>query len=159
MIRLAFAVLVAMSATVALAQDKPTAKNSAAIESCIKKKTARHWAWEQCIGLISEPCAKNEERMSSSEVIACYDRERAVWDDILNKSYRRLREALDKEQVEKMQEMQRSWIAARDKTCGFIYDYFEGTMANPMIAACVARATGMQALFLRGFADDAAERK
>jgi hypothetical protein len=32
-------------------------------------------------------------------------------------------------------------------------------MANPMIAACVSRATGLQALYLRGFADDVAERK
>jgi len=159
MIRFAIAALVALSAAAALAQDKPTVKDAAAIESCMKKKTGRHWAWEQCIGLISEPCAKNEERMSSSQVSACYERERAVWDDVLNKSYRRLRETLDKEQVEKMQDMQRSWMTARDKTCGFIYDYFEGTMANPMIAACVARATGMQALFLRGFADDAADRK
>ena len=32
-------------------------------------------------------------------------------------------------------------------------------MAYPMMAACMSRATGMQALFLRGFADDVAERK
>jgi uncharacterized protein YecT (DUF1311 family) len=67
--------------------------------------------------------------------------------------------ALDDEQKVKLREMQRAWIVSRDKTCGFLYDYFQGTMAYPMIAACVARATGMQALYLRGFADDVAERK
>ena len=41
-----------------------------------------------------------------------------------------------------------------NKSCGFIYDYFEGSMANPMIAACQNRETGRRALFLRGFADD-----
>ena len=55
--------------------------------------------------------------------------------------------------------MQRAWMTSRDKTCGFIYDYFEGSMANPMIAACTSRATGMQALFLLSFANDVAERK
>lgn len=54
----------------------------------------------------------------------------------------------------KMREMQRARITSRDKSCGFIYDYFEGSMANPMIAACQNRETGRRALFLRGFADD-----
>ena len=45
-----------------------------------------------------------------------------------------------------MREMQRAWITSRDKSCGFIYDYFEGSMANPMIAACQNRETGRRAL-------------
>lgn len=143
----------------AFADDKPNAKDAAAIEKCVKAKTGRHWAWEQCIGIVSEPCSKNEERMPPSEVIACADRERLVWDAILNKSYQSLLKALDDEQQGKLREMQRAWIASRDKNCDFLYDYFQGTMANPMIAACLARATGMQALYLRGFADDVADRK
>jgi uncharacterized protein YecT (DUF1311 family) len=82
-----------------------------------------------------------------------------VWDDILNRSYQLLRERLEEEQVAKLRDMQRAWITSRDKTCGFLYDYFQGTMANPMIAACTSRATGLQALYLRGFADDVADRK
>ena len=158
-IRLVIAAAVALSAIPALAQDKPNPKDSAAIEKCMKAKTGHNWAWEKCIGLISEPCAKNELSMPPSQVSACYSREQAVWDDILNKSYQRLRERLDEEQVVKLRDMQRAWITSRDKTCGFLYDYFQGTMANPMIAACVCRATGLQALYLRGFADDVAERK
>ena len=134
--------------------DKPNARDSAAIQKCIKAKTGRHWAWESCIGVVSEPCSKNEESMRPSEVIACYDRERIVWDAILNDSFRRLRERLDENQQGKMREMQRAWIASRDKSCEFLYDYFEGTMANPMIAACQARETGRRALFLLGFAND-----
>ncbi len=42
----------------AFAQDKPAAKDVAVIEKCIKTKTGRHWAWERCIGIISEPCAE-----------------------------------------------------------------------------------------------------
>jgi uncharacterized protein YecT (DUF1311 family) len=148
-----------LGASPAVAQDKPAAKDSAAIEKCVKAETGRHWNWEKCIGLISEPCSKNEGAMTSSEVIACADRERAVWDDMLNASFRQLTAKLDEEQVSKLRDMQRAWMTSRDKTCGFIYDYFEGSMANPMIAHCMSRATGMQALFLRGFADDVAEKK
>ena len=156
----AVAVAIGLLGTPAFAQDnKPNAKDTAAIEKCIKSKTGRHRAWERCIGIISGPCTKDEASMPPSEVIACEDRERAVWDGILNESYRRLRAALDDEQKGKLQEMQRAWIASRDKNCMFLYDYFQGTMANPMIAACLSRATGMQALYLRGFADDVADRK
>lgn len=151
--------LVVLGAMPALAQDKPSPKDSAAIEKCIKTRTAHNWAWEKCIGLISEPCSKDEASMPPSEVIACYAREQAVWDDVLNKSYKLLRERLDEDQVVKLRDMQRAWIASREKTCNFLYDYFQGTMANPMIAACTSRATGMQALYLRGFADDVADRK
>lgn len=158
-IRFVIAAIIALSTIPALAQDKPTAKDSAAIEKCLKTKTGRHWAWEKCIGLISEPCSKDELSVPPSQVIACYSREQAVWDDILNKSYQLLRERLDEEQVVKLRDMQRAWITSRDKTCGFLYDYFQGTMANPMIAACVSRATGLQALYLHGFADDVADRK
>jgi uncharacterized protein YecT (DUF1311 family) len=159
--RAAAAILVValLGASPAVAQDKPAAKDSAAIEQCIKAKTGRHWNWEKCIGLISEPCSKNEGSMKPSEVTACADRERVVWDDILNVSVRQLTAKLDGEQVGKLRDMQQTWMASRDKTCGFIYDYFEGSMANPMIAHCMSRATGMQALFLRGFADDVAARK
>ena len=151
--------LLCLLAPPAFAEEKPNPKDAAAIEKCITSKTGHHWAWEQCIGLLSEPCTKHEESMPPSEVIACEDRERLVWDAILNKSYQTLLKALDEDQQKKLREMQRAWIAWRDKNCDFLYDYFQGTMANPMIAACLSRATGMQALYLRGFADDVAQRK
>ena len=144
-----------LSVASAFAQgEKPDARDSAAIHECIKAKTGRNWAWENCIGIVSEPCVKDEGAMPPSEVIACYDREKLVWDSILNDSFHRLRGKLDDQQQRKMREMQRAWIASRDKTCGFIYDYFEGSMANPMMAACSSRETGRRALFLLGFAND-----
>lgn len=139
----------------ALAQDKPNAKDAAAIQKCIKEKTGRNWAWENCIGIIAKLCAKNEEAMRSHEVIACDRREQAVWDNILNETYRSLLAKLTDTQQQKLREMQRAWIASRDRSCSFFYDYFEGTMANPMIAACEARETGRRALFLLGFLNDA----
>jgi uncharacterized protein YecT (DUF1311 family) len=91
--------------------------------------------------------------------MACDRREQAVWDSILNESYRRLMEKLDETQQQKLREMQRAWIVSRDKSCMFLYDYFEGTMANPMIAACEARETGRRALYLLGFRNDVEDRR
>ena len=42
------------------------------------------------------------------------------------------------------------------RACGFYYDYFQGTMANPMIASCSNRETARRAIFLMGFTDDMA---
>jgi uncharacterized protein YecT (DUF1311 family) len=158
-IRFAFLVAAATACAPAFAQDKPDAKDAAAIEKCIKAKTGHNWAWERCIGTVSEPCVKKHPKVVPSDVIACYAREQAVWDDILNVSYKILMKTLEEDQQVKLREMQRAWIASRDKTCGFLYDYFQGSMANSMMAACESRATGMQALYLRSFADDVADRK
>jgi uncharacterized protein YecT (DUF1311 family) len=92
-------------------------------------------------------------------MIACISREQVVWDDILNETYRRLSEKLDAGQKTKLRDMQRAWIASREKTCAFYWDYFQGTMASPMSASCVNRATGRRALFLLGFLNDALDRK
>ena len=158
MMRWLAAIIAAMlAAPPAMAQDKPAAKDFAAVEKCIKAKTGRHWNWENCIGVVSEKCAKDDG--TDREVIDCYDRELAVWDEMLNKSYQALLKALDSDQQEKLRDMQRAWITSRDKTCEFLYHYFQGIMANPMITACKSRATGRQALYLRGLAEDVAERK
>jgi uncharacterized protein YecT (DUF1311 family) len=157
--RAAALVSIALLAMPAFADEKPDAKDTAAIEKCMTAKSGHNWAWERCIGAISEPCVKKHPKQVPSDVMACYAREQAVWDDILNKSYKTLMKALDEDQQVKLREMQRAWIASRDKSCGFLYDYFQGSMANPMMAACESRATGMQALYLRSFADDVAERK
>src|ERR1700731_3019665 len=60
-----------------------------------------------------------------------------------------LMNALGPDQQAKLREMQRSWIHTRDLTCAFWYDYFQGTMANPMIAYCNNRETARHAIFLR----------
>jgi uncharacterized protein YecT (DUF1311 family) len=106
---------------------------------------------ESCIGIVSNPCLDDIRTRSTADMNACVDRERAVWDNILNETFRRLREKLDDAQRVKLREMQRAWIADRDKTCGFFWVYYQGTMASPMAAACVNRETARRALFLLGF--------
>jgi uncharacterized protein YecT (DUF1311 family) len=68
-------------------------------------------------------------------------------------------DALEPEQTEKLRDMQRAWIHVRDLTCTFWYDYFQGTMANPMIASCQNREAARRAIYLQTFAIDVAQRK
>ena len=141
------------------AQKKvPDAGPTEAIEDCIKSAAPAGKslsAAESCIGIVSSPCLDDAKTKSTADQNACIDRERAIWDDILNETYRRLRAKLDAAQQAKLRDMQRAWIASRNATCGFYWDYYQGTMASPMTAACVNRETGRRALFLVGFMLDA----
>jgi uncharacterized protein YecT (DUF1311 family) len=142
-------------ATAAQAQAKVRAQDSARIQDCVKTKGPDEAKWESCIGIVAEPCLADDRIRSTADQTACADREQAVWDDILNETFRRLREKLDDAQKDKLRDMQRAWIASREKTCAFYWDYFQGTMATPMSAMCVTRETGRRALFLLGFLTDA----
>jgi uncharacterized protein YecT (DUF1311 family) len=146
--------LAALAVSPALAKDKPDARASAAIQDCVKSKSATGMG-ETCIGIVSGPCLDKAADPSTAGMVACVARERAVWDDILNETYNRLRAKLDDKQQQKLRDMQRAWIAARDATCGFYWDFYQGTMASPMSAGCVNKETAERALFLLGFLNEA----
>ena len=153
--RAAIAVLALLiSCGAAFAQKaKPT------VESCLAGSKAKPNT-DTCIGVASNPCiGPDEGARRDSEVSACLDAEQKQWDKVLNASFQALLKGLDADQQAKLRDMQRAWIASRDLTCGLYYDYFQGTMANPMIANCMNRETARRAIFLKGFADDLADRK
>ncbi|HWC92313.1 MAG TPA: lysozyme inhibitor LprI family protein [Pseudolabrys sp.] len=154
MIRGLLVVLAALAFSPALAKDKPDARAAAAIQDCVKSKSATGMG-ETCIGIVSGPCLDKAADPSTAGMVACVARERAVWDDILNETYNRLRAKLDDKQQQKLRDMQRAWIAARDATCGFYWDFYQGTMASPMSAGCVNKETAERALFLLGFLNEA----
>jgi uncharacterized protein YecT (DUF1311 family) len=143
-----------LSAAPALAAEKPSARDSALIQGCIKSAHGAEKA-ERCIGKVSDPCLDKDSTRSTADMTDCVYREQAVWDDILNETYRRLRTKLDEQQQEKLREMQRAWIASRDRTCAFYWDYYQGTMATPMSASCTNREIARRALFLLGFLEEA----
>jgi uncharacterized protein YecT (DUF1311 family) len=145
--------LFVVSAASALAAERPNARDSALIQGCIKSAGGSETA-ERCIGKVSDPCLDKDSTRSTADMTACVDREQAVWDHILNETYRRLRAKLDAQQQEKLREMQRAWIASRDRTCAFYWDYYQGTMATPMSASCTNREIARRALFLLGFLED-----
>ena len=145
--------------------DDPSAKDVATIGDCLRKQQQKKGGSSQeadeaaCLMTVAKPCIGDEGAATSRRQIDCLDRERRVWDQILNESFKTMMTALDPDQQAKLREMQRSWIATRDLTCAFWYDYFQGTMANPMIASCNNRETARRAIFLRVFATDIADRK
>jgi uncharacterized protein YecT (DUF1311 family) len=138
--------------------EKPNARDSTAVQSCIKSARGGLQQQERCIGIIADPCAKRPGAESTAGQVACADRELAVWDDILNETFRRLRDKLDEDQKVKLRDMQRAWIDSRDRTCAFYWDFYQGTMASPMTAFCGNRETARRALFLLGFLANAEGR-
>jgi uncharacterized protein YecT (DUF1311 family) len=146
--------------------DDPPARDVASIGDCLRKQEKRKGGSTQeadeaaCLMTIARPCMGGDEAAAADRrKMDCLERERLVWDKMLNDSYKTMMKALDADQQTKLREMQRSWMQTRDLTCAFWYDYFQGTMANPMIAYCNNRETARRAIFLRVFATDIADRK
>ena len=139
------------------------AHDAAVIGECLRKQDAKRASQESeeaaCLMIVARPCMGDENAASSRRKLDCLDRERQTWDKILNDSYKAMMAALEPEQQSKLREMQLSWVHTRDLTCMFWYDYFQGTMANPMIAYCNNRETARRAIFLRVFTIDIADRK
>ena len=128
--------LAALLATPALAQDKPAAKDTAVIEKCIKAKTgAATGPGKNASALISQPCSKDEgiDDATDSDRLLSTANKRCGTTSSTSLISRCARRSM-RSSRRKLREMQRAWIASRDKTCDFLYDYFQGTMANPMIA-------------------------
>jgi uncharacterized protein YecT (DUF1311 family) len=132
---------------------KPTEREVAAIRDCAKKSMENLDAGERrCLfNLVATPCIKKLKVASDHATVDCYDLEGLIWDDLLNLNYKRLLEALDDDQKAKARAMQSAWIAYRDTTCQFYYDKIQGTMANMMIAPCIARETARRAILLDFF--------
>ncbi len=138
--------------------EKLAAEDSSAVQSCIKSAGNDRDQLERCIGVVANPCADKPDAQSTADQVACAARERAVWDDILNETFRRLRDGLDTRQKRRLRDMQRAWIESRDRTCDFYWDFYQGTMASPMGAFCYNRETARRALFLLAFLDSAKGR-
>ena len=143
---------------IASAAEPDRAKRSddkRSVEACLASAGRGVKALEGCIGTVADACiGPDEGARRDSEVIACLDGEQAQWDRLLNEAYQVLLKGLDPDQQVKLRAMQRAWLDSRKKSCDFLYDFFQGTMANPMIANCLNRETGRRAIFLRLFVDD-----
>ena len=161
---IAAGLLIAMLAhgTVALTAEAERAKASvdkgsadkASVEACLAAASGLK-ALEGCIGKVADACiGPDEGARTDAAVIACLDGEQAQWDRVLNRAYQALLKGLEADQQVKLRDMQRAWIDSRKKSCDFYYDFFQGTMANPMIANCLNKETGRRAIFLRLFVDD-----
>jgi len=134
------------------AQPAKADADTTKIRDCIKQKAEEADGGDSCIFIIATPCTETRAGQSTHGTADCYRRETAIWDAILNESFRRLNEKLDAKQKTALRDMQRAWISVRDMTCKFYNDFYRGSMAVPMNAACLTRETARRALFLHRFA-------
>ena len=131
----------------------PTVQEVTAVQYCFAKYEDEAEIEKNCLfKLVAEPCMKEEGGYSTHGMADCHRIETKIWDRILNEMFRELLTDLkDKEQEGKLREMQRAWIASRDRTCEFYQHKIRGSMAIPMHAACMARETARRAILLKGF--------
>jgi uncharacterized protein YecT (DUF1311 family) len=144
--------------------DGPAAKDVAAIDACLRRQDGKRGASQEateaaCLMVVAKPCIGDEAAAADRRRIDCLAREWLVWDGMVAQADAAMMAALEPEQRTKLRDMQQAWSRSRELSCGFWYDYFEGTMANPMIASCNNREAARQAIFLRIFAADLAARK
>ena len=106
--------------------------------------------------MVADPCADDDKAQSTADQVACAAREFAVWDDILNETFRRLRDKLDAKQKIKLRDMQRAWIdrASAAATSVGLFPGHHGLAHERLLREQTAR----RALFLLGFLDDAEGR-
>jgi uncharacterized protein YecT (DUF1311 family) len=146
---------------VAAKAEAPAPRDVATIDACLTKldngRATQAAVVATCLLKVADPCIGGDEgAVPDRKQIDCLDRERLVWDGIVNDSYKAVMAAVEPDVAAKLREAQRAWMRDRDLTCGFYYDFYQGTMARPMIAACTNSETARRAIFLRRFAAPAA---
>jgi uncharacterized protein YecT (DUF1311 family) len=129
---------------------KPTAQETRTVRDCFEKKGGTTEEAE-CVGLVATPCTESPDHQANLHQADCFRIEGAIWDAILNETFKALKDDLDDKQERKLREMQRAWIASRDRTCGFFHVKIDGSMAVPMSASCLFKETARRALLLKTF--------
>ena len=162
LIRIALALVAAvLAAAPAAAQtDKPAADDVGG-DPGLRQGQDRPMDWEACIGIVSPtPASKDDEIDRRPGQRLRSTASRAVWDDILNETYRRLRAKLDDEQqTQAARDAARLDRLARQDLRLLSATITRARWRTPMVAYCVDRETGAPALFLLGFLQDAEESK
>jgi uncharacterized protein YecT (DUF1311 family) len=104
-----------------------------------------------CIGVVSTPCQQTYEGRTEAGTNACLRRELAVWDERLNKDYKRWIEACGETKVcAARRKFARAWLAAREARCALPWIEMQGTMANPLTNYCMLDVTARHAIWLGG---------
>ena len=128
---------------------KPTPEETKLIRDCAVKHADDGEGERECaFKLVADLCVEKDD--SNLGTANCYRMEAAIWDALLNENYKDLMDAIEeKEDQNKLKEMQRAWIAYRDTTCDFYWFKIHGSMSVPMTAACQLRENARRALLLK----------
>ncbi len=150
--RLVFVVLCCLSYSVvdlAIAQNlsTPNAEERKQITDCLDTARKKETPAEACLNLVSQACQTMPGGETTVGMRMCMERETVIWDEILNRNYRALRKAVSSDGAKKLGGIQRQWIKWRDAKCEMPYILYEGgSLARPLAAECVLRATALRAI-------------
>ena len=143
------ATLVATSAFAGAAGDPPEPEVKAAVEKCLAEKEKASTPLETCIGAYTDACLGKSDALSTQDMMACNSMETDVWEERLNRDYQELLKEMKNDDKARLREMQRAWIAFREKKCGFRQQEQEGTVGMIQNENCYMEETGRQSLFLQ----------
>jgi uncharacterized protein YecT (DUF1311 family) len=153
-----------------------TAKDRAAVESCLKLVAERVAAQAKrseephqapgavahlagaaadaksdpasCIGIVTNPCQEEPGGYSTPAMMACNERELAVWEERLDRLYRAALKSGGKE-ADAVRRAESAWVALRDARCALPAIQEEGgTAVGPLGTACQLEETARQAIWL-----------
>lgn len=123
------------------------------IESCLADKRPILLRGQACIGVHWTPCLQRAESQTTIGMERCYLDEHRAWDALLNRYWR---ERPTGERGEALQQVQRAWLAYRDRKCGYFHVHHrDGSIARWLGARCAADTTARRAIELRYFRDEA----
>ncbi|WP_245259290.1 lysozyme inhibitor LprI family protein [Methylobacterium sp. 77] len=102
-----------------------------------------------CIGRVSKPCIDTPDGSSTMGMNACYSREIAAWDTLLNRIYKDASGAMDENGSIYLRDTQRLWLSFRQKACEWPAQvYPNGTIRGPLSGECMQIETARRALDL-----------
>jgi uncharacterized protein YecT (DUF1311 family) len=105
---------------------------------------------ESCIGTVTILCQQQPGGSSTHGMIECNNREWAVWDERLNRSYGEALKGAEPKLAAALREAQRAWLQWREKSCKLpAIDNEGGSIVGPLYTGCMLYATARQALWLQ----------
>lgn len=122
------------------------------METCLADKKPLLTHGYACIGQFSAACLKHAENQTTIGMERCYLDEYQAWDVLLNRHYKDRPKGAARHEL---QQVQRAWLAYREKKCAYFQvHYAGGSMARWLGAQCMMDTTARRAIELRFFAMD-----
>lgn len=149
-IPLATALVAALAATPALAQQAAPA-DTKAITDCLTKANDSGALGANCIGIIADPCVEKSDKMNA-RTKACAMRELAVWTALTEGALKRVKAGGFKDISAAVAESGKGWMQLRDKLCP-VFDKIEPGFLPADGTYCRMQVTAHRALLLRRLGD------
>jgi uncharacterized protein YecT (DUF1311 family) len=123
-----------------------------AFRACLAKATDEPGAIA-CEVPVHEACERGHDQPGTTiGITECALAVAEAWDRVLNERWRRIVATQTPATVAKLRVAQRHWIALRDADCAAIYEaHVEGTIRNPLAAACRVEHTRARHFYLARF--------